>query len=117
MKDIKTILGVFIIIMCTPVVAMAASPGSWTPGSEIQNVFIEGTDENPLVTITLVDDPSDDYKPSECPSHFLSASLTTEKGASLLSVLLAAKMASKSISFSFTSCSGTRPLIKLIRLN
>jgi hypothetical protein len=50
----KNVFVLFVSVLCLSNFASAASPGSWTPASEIQNICIEGSDAKPLVTITLI---------------------------------------------------------------
>ena len=108
---------IFILIFlsfCSDIV-FSAAPGTWTPASEISHIFIEGGDDNPILTIVLANDPSDDYKPALCKSHYLNADLSSDKGKSLYSLVLASKLSGKSLSFTFSECYADRPKINQVR--
>ena len=33
--------------------SLAAAPGEWIPSTKIKNLFVEGSDENPMAVLTL----------------------------------------------------------------
>ena len=96
--------------------ALSGSPGTWAPSKTIGQLFIEGDDTNPRLTILTSSNIDPSYMPSDCQSTYLNVNLNTEKGKSLYSMLLAAKMANKMVAFVFTSCTGSRPNIHMMRL-
>jgi len=94
---------------------LSASAGDWTVASEINKIFIEGGNDNPILTLELKNDPSDDYKPQDCKSHYLNADLSSDKGKALYSLVLALKLSGKPVSFTFSGCFSDRPKINQVR--
>lgn len=113
MNKIYSILGMLIVTFSMS--SLAAAPGEWIPSTKIKNLFVEGSDESPVAVLTL-NAAHDEYKPEACQSAYITFSLVSEKGKSLYSAVLAAKLAEKNVSFTMQSCSGNRPIASRIRI-
>ena len=93
-------------------ISVAANPGSWTPSNTVQQIMIE----NGIALIIMTGGVPSNYIPSDCNQPYNQADLSTEHGKAVYSLALSAKMANKNISLAL-NCKGSRPNIKLIRLN
>ncbi len=89
-----------------------ASPGSWAPSNNISSIIIE----NGIALIIMENGVPSNYIPPECNQPYNQADLSTEHGKAVYSLALSAKMASKKVSLAL-NCKGSRPNIKLIRVN
>jgi hypothetical protein len=89
-----------------------SSPGSWTPSNAINQIIIE----NGIALIIMKAGVPPSYIPPECNQRYNQADLSTPHGQAVYSMALAAKLAGKEVSL-VLGCSGSRPVINLIRLN
>jgi len=93
-----------------------ANTGQFSAYTKIKNLFIEGSDISPVATLKFETNIPDAYKNDNCLSQYITIDLSTEKGKSMYSLALAAKMADKKIRVTLPFCSGTRPLVHSINL-
>ena len=92
--------------------------GSWTVPSTIEYIFIEGSDSVPRATLVIDGGVDTGYQPTGCPSNYITIEIDNEKGKAIYAMVLAAKMAGKSIKVSLPTCDaiGTRPKVNSIGL-
>jgi hypothetical protein len=112
----KNLIVIFSLCLFSLMSLADVSPGQWTGFSTINNLFIEGSDEDPMVIVEL-DSIDDGYKPDNCKSRYITFHFNTAKGKSLYSMILASKLSGKSISFALINCHNDRPLVSAIRLD
>lgn len=93
-----------------------SSPGSFTPFAKLSSVIIEGSDEAPVATIRFEGGIDSSYKNEACQSEHITVDISSEKGKSMYSMILSARMAGKEIRVTLPFCSGNRPLVNSVSL-
>lgn len=96
--------------------AAYSAAGDWSPYSKISNIFIEGNDTVAIATITFATNIPDSYKNNDCLSNYITIDLSNEKGKSMYSLILAARLADKEVRVTLPFCSGPRPLVHQLNL-
>ena len=93
-----------------------SAAGQWSPYAKVSNIFIEGNDTAHVATLTFEPNIPDSYKNSSCLSNYITIDLSTEKGKSMYSLILAARMSDKKVRVSLPSCRGSRPLVHQLNM-
>ena len=93
-----------------------SAAGDWTPKSKISNIDIEGNDIEHVATITFENAVPESYMNDACRSNYITVNLASEKGKSMYSLILAARLADKEVKVTLANCQGPRPLVGQINL-
>lgn len=90
----------------------SVSSAEWLGDYEITNLVLEGTDEQPIVNVSLSPNPQ-----TACPDNtFVTMQTSSEMGKQALSVMMIAAASNKKIKVFVDGCVGIRPNVRHVWL-